>query len=152
MPNDPYHARPQRRSRRSRSAMLEIRKEIVLTRIAVERAELAQVSRQTRERLRGFRWLRLVVPGLSGLGGRGGASLSRLLERYPYISSVASLALTGATRTLLGKAARPLLKWGGIGMLAWQGVRLWQKTVAEGRAEKTVAAASDDGSGSPPLM
>ncbi|MGC7556570.1 hypothetical protein ACPWSG_25075, partial [Pandoraea pneumonica] len=55
--NHPQRPRRPRQSRRSRHELLAIRKEIVLTRIAVERAELIQASHVTRERLRNFRWV-----------------------------------------------------------------------------------------------
>lgn len=143
MPTDPHRARRKHQSRRSRHELLAIRKEIVLTRIAIERAELIEVSRHTRERLRGFRWMRFLMPaGLGGLGklSRSGVKLGGLLERYPLISSAASLALTGLTKTSLGRIVRPAVKWGGLGMLAWQGVKLWQQATNEGRANRAAQA------------
>lgn len=116
-------------SRRSRQELLALRKEIVLTRIAVERAELSQSTRRIRENLHGFRWVKLLVPGLSG--SNGVLKLSGLLQRYPYISSLLSLALTGLSRTTpMGRLLRPAMKWGGLGMLAWQGFQLWQRAKA----------------------
>lgn len=174
MPTDTQRVRRKRPSRRSRHELLAIRKELVLTRIAVERAELIQASHSTRERLRNFRWLRYVMPGglsgltgLSGLAGLGksGLKLGGLLERYPLVSSAASLALTGLSRTPVGRIVRPALKWGSLGVLAWQGVKLWQQAASEGRAQRAAQAAGDDTSaatkatpgtsaddGVPPLM
>ncbi|APD13602.1 DUF3318 domain-containing protein [Pandoraea pulmonicola] len=144
MPLEPNRPRRTRPSRRSRHELLAIRKELVLTRIAVERAELIQASRVTRERLRNFRWIRYLLPGglskLSGIGGlaNSGLKLGGLLERYPLVSSVASLALTGLSHTPVGRVLRRSLKWGGLGVLAWQGIKLWQAST------KSSAPPADD--------
>ncbi|EON10948.1 DUF3318 domain-containing protein [Pandoraea sp. SD6-2] len=134
MPLEQNRPRRTRPSRRSRHDLLAIRKELVLTRIAVERAELIQASHVTRERLRNFRWVRYLLPGgfanlasISGLASSG-LKLGGLLERYPLVSSVASLALTGLSHTPVGRVVRRSLKWGSLGVLAWQGIKLWQES------------------------
>ncbi len=178
--NRPQRPRRPYQSRRSRHDLLAIRKELVLTRIAVERAELIQASHVTRERLRNFRWVRYLLPGgfgkLSGLGGlaSSGLKLGGMLERYPLVSSVASLALTGLSHTPVGRVVRRSLKWGSLGVLAWQGIKLWQEstkssgtsdTPAEPSAANATApgerdarkarasgAGKPDDNGTPPLM
>lgn len=181
MPLEPNRSQRPRRphqSRRSRHELLAIRKELVLTRIAVERAELIQAAHVTRERLRNFRWVRYLLPGgfgkFSGLGGlaTSGLKLGGLLERYPLVSSVASLALTGLSHTPVGRVVRRSLKWGSLGVLAWQGVKLWQEstkpsaprgtsgtasTTTSTRASHTESAKAKAGTkaedtGTPPLM
>lgn len=140
-------SRPSRPSRRSRHELLAIRKELVLTRIAIERAELIQASHVTRERLRNFRWVRYLLPGgfakFSGLGGlaNSGLKLGGLLERYPLVSSVASLALTGMSHTPVGRVVRRALKWGGLGVLAWQGIKLWQDSTKPSNPQANDAGA-----------
>jgi len=169
VPLEPNRSRRQRPSRRSRHDLLAIRKELVLTRIAVERAELIQVTHNTRERLRNFRWVRYLLPGglskLSGLGGLGGLAgsglkLGGLLERYPLVSSVASIALTGLSHTPVGRVVRRGLKWGGLGVLAYQGLKMWQQSskapaeTADTSASTSTQASkpsSTDG-GPPPLI
>ncbi|MCI3205603.1 DUF3318 domain-containing protein [Pandoraea capi] len=171
----PQRPRRPRQSRRSRHDLLAIRKELVLTRIAVERAELIQASHVTRERLRNFRWVRYLLPGglanFSGLGGlaNSGLKLGGLLERYPLVSSVASIALTGLSHTPVGRIARRGLKWGTLGVLAWQGVKLWHESTkssaSQAKAPEGAATASDGATtasakanasgndrGTPPLM
>lgn len=172
--NRSQRSRRPRQSRRSRHDLLAIRKELVLTRIAVERAELIQATHVTRERLRNFRWVRYLLPGgfanLSGLGGlaNSGLKLGGLLERYPLVSSVASIALTGLSHTPIGRFARRGLKWGSLGVLAWQGLKLWQESkkptdaqasaadnAATGAGATTTTPASqsnDRDRGTPPLM
>ncbi|VVE38901.1 hypothetical protein PEP31012_04078 [Pandoraea eparura] len=152
MPLEPNRPRRPRPSRRSRHELLAIRKELVLTRIAVERAELIQVSRVTRERLRNFRWVRYLLPGgfakLAGLGGlaNSGLKLGGLFERYPLVSSVASLALTGLSRKPVGRLVRRSLKWGGLGVLAWQGIKLWQESTKPSTPQADDPGASRSGS------
>ncbi|WP_165385345.1 DUF3318 domain-containing protein [Pandoraea sp. XY-2] len=172
MPLEPNRPRRTRPSRRSRHDLLAIRKELVLTRIAVERAELIQAAHVTRERLRNFRWVRYLLPGglakFAGLGGlaNSGLKLGGLLERYPLVSSVASLALTGLSHTPVGRVVRRGLKWGGLGVLAWQGIKLWQDSTKpsaphtdEPNSERATAAsatnsthANANDAGIPPVM
>lgn len=154
MPLEPNRPRRPRPSRRSRHDLLAIRKELVLTRIAVERAELIQAAHVTRERLRNFRWVRYLLPGglanFAGLGGlaNSGLKLGGLLERYPLVSSVASLALTGLSHTPVGRVVRRGLKWGGLGVLAWQGIKLWQDSTKPStpQADEPNAARGTDAS------
>ncbi|VVE88748.1 DUF3318 domain-containing protein [Pandoraea bronchicola] len=149
MPLEQNRRRRTRPSRRSRHDLLAIRKELVLTRIAVERAELIQASHVTRERLRNFRWLRYLLPGgfakLSGIGGIAstGLRLGGLLERYPLVSSVASLALTGLSHTPVGRVVRRGLKWGSLGVLAWQGIKLWQESTKPSTPNAKASDTSD---------
>ncbi|VVE03410.1 hypothetical protein PMO31116_02235 [Pandoraea morbifera] len=147
-PNRSQRPRRPRQSRRSRHELLAIRKELVLTRIAVERAELIQAAHVTRERLRNFRWVRYLLPGgfgkFSGLGGlaTSGLKLGGLLERYPLVSSVASLALTGLSHTPVGRVVRRSLKWGSLGVLAWQGIKLWQESTKPSAPQGSPGSAS----------
>jgi hypothetical protein len=50
-----------------------------------------------------------------------------LLRQYPIIGSVASLILTKPVRTKILRGAKPALKWGGIGLVVWEGFRVWQQ-------------------------
>ncbi|AKK25049.1 hypothetical protein MB84_30415 (plasmid) [Pandoraea oxalativorans] len=113
-----------------------MRKEIVLTRIAVERAELIQATHVARERLRNLGWVRYLLPGgfarLSSLSSRANMAnadptLAGLLQRYP-LNSVASLALSGLSHTRVGRGVRRILQWGGLSVLVWRGIRRSQET------------------------
>ncbi|APR93701.1 hypothetical protein PATSB16_03570 [Pandoraea thiooxydans] len=149
---DPSRMRPRpHRSHYARRDLLALRKEIVLTRITVERAELGEALDQWRSAARGFGWVRLLARGRGQSAAQRLLTLSGLLQRYPYLSSVASLVLTGLTRTRLGKFARPLAKWGAFGMLAWKGYALWQAATAGGdTAGTTRGAPNSDDDFSPP--
>ncbi|AKM33195.1 hypothetical protein AB870_23460 (plasmid) [Pandoraea faecigallinarum] len=113
-----------------------MRKEIVLTRIAVERAELIQATHVARERLRNLGWVRYLLPGgfarLSSLSSRANMAnadltLAGLLQCDP-LNPVASLALSGLSHTRVGRGVRRILQWGGLGVLVWQGIRRSQDT------------------------
>ncbi|APD11539.1 hypothetical protein UC34_25510 (plasmid) [Pandoraea vervacti] len=113
-----------------------MRKEIVLTRIAVERAELIQATHVARERLRNLGWVRYLLPGgfarlssLNNLANIANAdlTLAGLLQRYP-LNSVASLALSGLSHTRVGRVVRRILQWGGLGVLVWRGIQRSQDT------------------------
>jgi threonine/homoserine/homoserine lactone efflux protein len=52
---------------------------------------------------------------------------------------VASLVLTKPVRTAVVRGAKPALKWGGLGLVAWEGWRIWQQMKAP-HAEATTEA------------
>ena len=64
--------------------------------------------------------------GLSGLFS-GGGGLGLLLKQYPVVSSLASLVLTKPVRSRLLASAKPILKWGGLGLVGWEAYRVWQQ-------------------------
>jgi hypothetical protein len=66
--------------------------------------------------------------GGSGASGRSGLSgIGMLLKQYPVVSSLASLVLTKPVRQRLLRSAKPLLKWGGLGLVGWEAYRVWQQ-------------------------
>jgi hypothetical protein len=134
--------------------MRALRKELLIARADVERMELAQASADLRYNVTHFSFLKFLMPGrskrkasgsdggwmsrlgaLGGLFGGGGAGrsgpgLGVLLRQYPVISSLASLVLTKPVRTKLLRSAKPLLKWGGLGLLGWEAYRVYQQVKA----------------------
>jgi hypothetical protein len=125
--------------------MRALRKELLIARADVERMELAQASADLRYKVKHFSVLNLIMPGrgkrgrTSGVGGfmsrmTGGAgglfnagNLSLLLKQYPVVGSLASLVLAKPVRTRLLASAKPLLKWGGLGLVGWEAYRVWQQ-------------------------
>jgi hypothetical protein len=124
--------------------MRALRKELLIARADVERMELAQASADLRYKVRHFSILSLLMPGrskrgrasggggfmnrISGLGGLfNSGGLGMLLKQYPVVSSLASLVLTKPVRSRLLASAKPLLKWGGLGLLGWEAYRVWQQ-------------------------
>lgn len=104
-----------------------LRKELLIVRAGVERAEIATAIVELRESVARFSWLGSLVPGFGRSRGQGlGAGLGHLLKQYPLLSSLISLALTKPLRGRVFTAARPVLKWGGLAFAAWEVWRAWQ--------------------------
>ncbi|HTJ93769.1 MAG TPA: hypothetical protein VL424_11770 [Pararobbsia sp.] len=125
-PNDPRVAIEAHRRRNGGMdrASLAIRKEILLLRCELERLELREATTELRGRFAHFGWLRMLMPRF---GARGGvAGLGHLLKDYPFVSSLASLALTHGPKLSVLKRARPVIKFAIAGFGAWQAVKLWR--------------------------
>jgi hypothetical protein len=112
-----------------------LRKELLLMRADVERMELAQSTTELRQAIMHFNWLRFLVPGFGGLrrgASKGGdAGVAALLKSYPLISSIASILLAKPIRARLIAGAKPVLKWGSLGIAAWEAYRIWQQVKRE---------------------
>ncbi|MFP6558176.1 DUF3318 domain-containing protein [Paraburkholderia sp. B3] len=106
-----------------------LRKELLIVRASVERAEMAETIVELRERATHFSWLRFLVPGFSRAGGAvsAGAGIGNLLKQYPLLSSLVSLVVAKPLRSRLVSAARPIIKWGGLAFTAWEAYRVWQQ-------------------------
>lgn len=105
-----------------------LRKELLIVRASVERAEMAASVTELREAVTHFSWLRFLVPGFGGASvGRAGAGLGNLLKQYPLLSSVVSLVLAKPLRESVVSAARPVVKWGGLALTVWEAWRIWQQ-------------------------
>jgi Protein of unknown function (DUF3318) len=155
--DDTFKARKRANAHRlSTPHMRALRKELLIARADVERMELAQASADLRYNVTHFSFLKFLMPGrgkrkapgadgagfmgrMAGLfgggggasgGGRGGPGLGLLLRQYPVISSLASLVLTKPVRSKLLRSAKPLLKWGGLGLLGWEAYRVYQQVKA----------------------
>jgi hypothetical protein len=126
--------------------MRALRKELLIARADVERMELAQASADLRYNVTHFSFLKFLMPGrgkrrAAGTGGglmsrlgdlfggaaRGAPGLGLLLRQYPVISSLASLVLAKPVRVKLMRNAKPLLKWGGLGLLGWEAYRVYKQ-------------------------
>ncbi|SAL28011.1 hypothetical protein AWB68_01344 [Caballeronia choica] len=123
--------------------MRALRKELLIARADVERMEITQASADLRHSVTRFGFLKFLIPGrMGGSRGRGAntggiasvlggllssGNLSTLLRQYPIIGSLASLLLTKPVRTKLVRGAKPVLKWGGLALVAWEGFRIWQQ-------------------------
>jgi hypothetical protein len=108
-----------------------LRKELLIVRASVERAEMAESLVELRETTKNLSWLRFVVPGFtragSGGGGSVGAGLGNLLKQYPLLSSLVSLIVAKPLRSSIASAAGPVVKWGGLAFTAWEAYRVWQQ-------------------------
>ncbi|PRY00300.1 DUF3318 domain-containing protein [Paraburkholderia sp. BL25I1N1] len=112
-----------------------LRKELLLVRADVERMELAQATIELRQAVTHFSWLKFILPGFGGMRvGKGSkasflnaGSIGALLKQYPLISSIASIVLAKPLRTTVVAGAKPVLKWGSVGLAAWEAYRIWQQ-------------------------
>ncbi|WP_322056861.1 DUF3318 domain-containing protein [Paraburkholderia sp. J63] len=123
--------RPARKRTRDLSTpqLRALRKELLIVRASVERAEMAASVVELRHAVTNFSWLRFLVPGFGRAAsvGRAGAGLGTLLKQYPLLSSIASLVLAKPLRESVVSAARPVVKWGGLALTAWEAWRIWQQ-------------------------
>lgn len=126
--------------------MRAVRKELLLLRAEVERSEFVQARHELRAKFSSFGWLKLVVPGFSGSrrSGKGiNAGISEFFGAHPLVSSLASLILARPLRAGVAAGAKPLAKWGGLGVAAWGAYKL--ATLLSHRGEH-----ADDAGGPPP--
>lgn len=113
-----------------------LRKQLLLLRSDVERAECIEAAVELRDSMTSLRWLKLLLTGASGRGvfkwlEHFNGDLSSLVSHHPLVSSLASLALAKPLRTLLFKTAKPLLKWGAVGLVAWKAYRFWKDATVD---------------------
>jgi hypothetical protein len=118
--------------------MRSVRKELLLLRADVERAEFMQARAEVHRSVENFSWLKLLLPRFvraqsKGLGKGVNATLSNWVSKYPLASSLVSLVLAKPLRSKLAAGAKPLVKWGALGAAAWAGYRLLAQTIRHGR-------------------
>ncbi|SIO68286.1 DUF3318 domain-containing protein [Paraburkholderia phenazinium] len=127
-----------------------LRKELLLVRSEVERMELAQAAVELRQAVTHFSWIKFIVPGFAGgmrwNKARGAtAGISALLKEYPLVSSIVSMLLAKPLRATVAATAKPVLKWGSLGLAAWEAYRVWQQMKSDSGRTKGEAAAQDSG-------
>jgi hypothetical protein len=145
--------RNKRRPSRDLSAphLRALRKELLLVRADVERMELAQATVELRQAVTHFSWLKFILPGFAGgmrwNKARGAsAGISSLLKEYPLVSSIVSMLLAKPLRATVVATAKPALKWGSLGLAAWEAYRIWQQMKDDSkRTNASEAVAQDSG-------
>jgi hypothetical protein len=126
-----------------------LRKELLIVRSSVERAEMAEAIVELRESVTHLSWLRFLVPGFGRASSvaAAGSGLGNLLKQYPMLSSIVSLIVAKPLRSSVLSAARPLIKWGGLAFTAWEAYRVWQQMRRQNgrsRAGRSSPDESDD--------
>jgi hypothetical protein len=109
---------------------LAVRKELLLSRAQLERIELAQAMADFRRAGRPLRMVGDLLSGRAGAGGGVGAALVTAFSfarRYPYLGSIASIAIGATGRSRVGRWIRRL---GVLAALAAGGVWLANRRVA----------------------
>ncbi|MCO5398397.1 DUF3318 domain-containing protein [Ralstonia soli] len=127
-----HHVRPSRRGAEARLP-LSVRKELLLTRAALERYDYAQarndVHRAT-SRTFSLGGLGALLPSLIRPLARPNGLMRTLgiAREYPLVGTVLSLAYAGLRRTFIGRITRKLGKVGLVAGAAWWGYNKWQET------------------------
>ncbi|RKP51268.1 DUF3318 domain-containing protein [Trinickia fusca] len=109
-----------------------VRKELLLLRADVERAEFIKARTELSKTFTSFGWLKLLVPGFVARKAKGSGkgintSLSEWVANHPLASSLASMILGKPLRAALRAGAKPLLKWGALGAAGFAAYRLWRQ-------------------------
>jgi hypothetical protein len=90
---------------------LAVRKELLISRAQLERLELAQALADFRRASRPLRMVGDILSGRAGAGGGVGAAMVSAFSfarRYPYLGSIASIALGATGRSRVGRWIRRL--------------------------------------------
>ncbi len=143
-----HHVRPSRRGGEVRLP-LEVRKELLLTRAALERYDYAQARNDVRRatgRTFSLGGLGALLPSLVRPLARPNGLMRALgiAREYPLIGTVVSLAYAGLRRTVIGRVTRRLGKVGLVAGAAWWGYRKWQETHGNQASAAPPAAADPD--------
>ncbi|WP_240324605.1 DUF3318 domain-containing protein [Trinickia diaoshuihuensis] len=110
--------------------MRAVRKELLLLRAEVERAEFIQARAELQRKFASLGWIKLLVPGLGRTRGKPSArgvnaTISDWVFQHPLVTSLASLVIGKPLRATVAAGAKPLLKWGALGAAAFAGLRAW---------------------------
>ncbi|BBE08719.1 Uncharacterized protein MCB1EB_0558 [Mycoavidus cysteinexigens] len=108
-----------------------MRKELLLLRAEVERAELVEAAAALHNKFSYFSWLKGFLPLPTTVNAAPIKDIKDFVPRaYTTLKSAMSLLLL--LRPIL-RNARPLAKWTTIGVAAWKGVRLWRRMISHRR-------------------
>ncbi|WP_426397520.1 DUF3318 domain-containing protein [Ralstonia sp. R-29] len=146
--NARHHVRPSRRGSETRLP-LSVRKELLLTRAALERYDYAQARsdvHRAANRTFSLGGLGALLPSLIRPLARPN-SLMRTLgiaREYPLVGTALSLAYAGLRRTFIGRITRRLGKVGLVAGAAWWGYQKWQESHGEQATPPSAAPPQND--------
>ncbi|NKJ48575.1 hypothetical protein CIC12_17890 [Burkholderia sp. SG-MS1] len=129
-----------------------LRKELLLVRADVERMELAHATLDLRQAVTHFSWLKFILPGFGGMRTGSGSNahfvnagtIGALLKQYPFVSSVISMLIAKPLRATVVAGAKPALKWGSLGLAAWEAYRIWKQMKRDSGISAGAKAESTD--------
>jgi hypothetical protein len=102
-----------------------LRKEMLVLRASVERAEVAQAGQELRRKFTHFGWLKWLAPtwaaGTTELG-----NLGSIMSKYPMLSSVLSLAMSTGLRHTALRLVKPAAKVGVAAFAGWSAWKVWR--------------------------
>lgn len=108
-----------------------MRKELLLLRAEVERAELVEAGAALQNKFSYFSWLKGFWPLPTTAHAAPIKDIKDFVPRaYTTLKSAVSLLVL--LRPIL-RNAKPLAKWTTIGVAAWKGVRLWRRIMSSHR-------------------
>lgn len=129
-PPDPLSAAMLRGHRFTARQQRHLRKEILLLRAAVERADIAETSAELRHTFAHFGWLKWLAPawtvGRAEVGAIGG-----LMKEYPLLASLASVVLSAPLRRIAARVGGPAAKLGAVALAGWTIYKVWRSTRAD---------------------
>lgn len=143
-----HHVRPSRRGDETRLP-LAVRKELLLTRAALERYDYMQARNdlhRATSRTFSLGGLGALLPSLIRPLARPN-SLMRTLgiaREYPLVGTALSLAYAGLRRTIIGRITRKLGKAGLVAGAAWWGYQKWRESQGAGSQPTGAPAAAPD--------
>ena len=117
------HARPVRFSKEVRLP-LEIRKELLITRAALERYDAVQALHNVKGGVRRMTSLGNWLPNLTNTPGW--LKLLGLTREYPMVSTAITLALPLLRRTPIGRVAWKVSKLGVVAGAGYWAIKTWQ--------------------------
>ncbi|WP_454764625.1 DUF3318 domain-containing protein [Cupriavidus campinensis] len=139
------HPRPVRFTREVRLP-LAVRKELLITRAALERYDAAQALHQVRSgtrRLAGLTSLAAWLPRLTR--SSSWLKLLGVTREYPMLSTAITLAMPLLRRTAIGRAAWKVSKVGLLAGAGYWAYKTWQSVKSPATAQATAAKAHDTG-------
>ena len=126
--------------------MRMVRKELLLLRAEVERAEFVRARADLHRSLERFGWLKLLLPRFSRSKAKeSGKGINAMISEWvshPLVGSLVSLLLAKPIRSTLAAGTKPLLKWGTLGAAAWTAYRLLARRARRKRDESEPKADS----------
>ncbi|UDG82341.1 DUF3318 domain-containing protein [Candidatus Vallotia cooleyia] len=118
-----------------------IRKELLLSRAALNRLDIAGAGQALHQSALRLSWIGWLIPGISQFRAlRRFPAISALLNEHVVMQSMASAVFSGPVRRAVIRNAKPLLKVIVISLVAWKSYKLWKAVCPSHDVSATAAA------------